>query len=178
MSLLVILSTSLKVIFSVLSRLIGALSWSLMATYVDNKYNLWIWHVVSHKVPQYIFRDSSAFGGIASSYFSESLMDTYGVGLLAHAIVVLVKEQPRFSTARKKNYLLLAPVITLFLEEPLELFLLSSKSLMSRLRELGMTFQMQCFSIFLIFCLLSLRVLSFGVLFVCLGFLCSGDSEW
>ncbi|RDY12079.1 Folate-biopterin transporter 1, chloroplastic, partial [Mucuna pruriens] len=40
MSLLVILSPSLKVIFNVLSRLIGALSWSLMTTFVDNKYNV------------------------------------------------------------------------------------------------------------------------------------------
>ncbi|RDX85615.1 hypothetical protein CR513_33166, partial [Mucuna pruriens] len=83
MSLLVILSPSLKVISSVLSRLIGALSWSLMTTFVDNKQN-----------------GSSAFGGILSSYFSGSLMDTYG---LAPAIVVLVKEQPRFTTARKKS---------------------------------------------------------------------------
>ncbi|RDX80937.1 Folate-biopterin transporter 1, chloroplastic, partial [Mucuna pruriens] len=70
-----------KVISSVLSRLIGVLSWSLMATFVDNKYNiLWGRHVVSHKAPQDIFRDSLAFGGIVSSYFSGSLMDTYGVG--------------------------------------------------------------------------------------------------
>ncbi|RDX99166.1 Folate-biopterin transporter 1, chloroplastic, partial [Mucuna pruriens] len=54
--------------------------------------------------------DSSAFGGIVSSYYSGSLMDTYGVGfvfgvttllpLLAPAIAVLVKEQPRFNKAR------------------------------------------------------------------------------
>ncbi|RDY06505.1 hypothetical protein CR513_09497, partial [Mucuna pruriens] len=111
MSLLVILSPSLKVISSVLSRLISALSWSLMATFVDNKYNLWRGHAVSHKAPQDIFRGSLAFGGIVSSYFSGALMATYRVGFLAPAIVVLVKEQPRFSTTRKKISLLLAPIV-------------------------------------------------------------------
>ncbi|RDY14307.1 Folate-biopterin transporter 1, chloroplastic, partial [Mucuna pruriens] len=121
-----------KIISSVLSRLIDAFSWSLMATFVDNKYNivffffiafldvLWRGHAVSHKAPQDIFRDSFAFGGIVSSYFGRSLMDTYGVEfvfgvttllpLLAPTIVVFVKEQARFSTARKKIYLLPAPV--------------------------------------------------------------------
>ncbi|RDX93018.1 Folate-biopterin transporter 1, chloroplastic, partial [Mucuna pruriens] len=96
MDLFVILSPSLKVISSVLSRMIGAFSWSLMATFVDNIYNLWRGHTVSHKAPQDIFRGSSAFGGIVSSYFSGSLVDTYEVQFVfVPAIVVLVKEQPR-----------------------------------------------------------------------------------
>ncbi|RDX65633.1 Folate-biopterin transporter 1, chloroplastic, partial [Mucuna pruriens] len=72
-SLLVILSPSLKVTSNILSRPIGALSWSFMATFVDNKY-------MSHKTPQDIFKGSLAFGGIVNSYFSGSLIDTYGVG--------------------------------------------------------------------------------------------------
>ncbi|RDY12918.1 hypothetical protein CR513_02230, partial [Mucuna pruriens] len=35
--------------------------------------------VESHKAPKDILRGSSAFRGIVSSYFSGSLMDTYGV---------------------------------------------------------------------------------------------------
>ncbi|RDX60424.1 hypothetical protein CR513_61434, partial [Mucuna pruriens] len=58
-----------NVISSVLSWLVSALSWSLMVTFVDNKYNLWRGHAVSHKASQDIFRGSSAFGGIVSSYF-------------------------------------------------------------------------------------------------------------
>ncbi|RDY05885.1 Folate-biopterin transporter 1, chloroplastic, partial [Mucuna pruriens] len=41
--------------YLVLSRLISAFSWSLMATFVDNKYNLWRGHMVSHKEPQDLF---------------------------------------------------------------------------------------------------------------------------
>ncbi|RDX67492.1 Folate-biopterin transporter 1, chloroplastic, partial [Mucuna pruriens] len=100
MSLLVILSLSLKVISSVLSRLIGALSWNLMTTFVDNKYNvvfffcitfldvLWRGHAMSHKAPEYIFSGSSTFGRIVSSYFSGSLMDTHRVGTSTAAIIV------------------------------------------------------------------------------------------
>ncbi|RDX67888.1 hypothetical protein CR513_53187, partial [Mucuna pruriens] len=43
------------------------------------------WHAVSHKAPQDIFRGSSAFGGIVNSYFSGSLMDTYGVGFVQYS---------------------------------------------------------------------------------------------
>ncbi|RDX97382.1 Folate-biopterin transporter 1, chloroplastic, partial [Mucuna pruriens] len=89
-----------KVISSVLSRLIGVLSWSLMDTFVDNKYNRG--HTVSHKAPQDIFRGCLTFGGIVRSYFSGSLMDTYGVGFIQ--------------------------IQTLLLEEPLELFLLANFS--------------------------------------------------
>ncbi|RDX66389.1 Folate-biopterin transporter 1, chloroplastic, partial [Mucuna pruriens] len=65
MSLLVILSPSLR-IEEVLSRLISTLSWSLMTTFVDNKYNVvlsslspsWIIivvYMVIHKAPQDLF---------------------------------------------------------------------------------------------------------------------------
>ncbi|RDX98453.1 Folate-biopterin transporter 1, chloroplastic, partial [Mucuna pruriens] len=97
MSLLVILSPSLKVISSVLSRLIGALSWSLMATYVDNKYNVVFFFSIAfldvvdsivmeraggelQSTSRYL-QGSSAFGRV-SSYFSGSFMDTYGTLLL------------------------------------------------------------------------------------------------
>ncbi|RDX88208.1 Folate-biopterin transporter 1, chloroplastic, partial [Mucuna pruriens] len=111
MGLLVILSLFLKVISSVLSRLIFVLSWSFMDTFVDNKYNLWRGNTVSHKAPQDIFRDSSAFGGIVSSYFSGSSIDTYGV-----------------QYSKENNSLLPTPVTTqtLLLEEPPELFLLAN----------------------------------------------------
>ncbi|RDX78017.1 Folate-biopterin transporter 1, chloroplastic, partial [Mucuna pruriens] len=44
--------------YLVLSGLLGSLSWSLMAIFVDNKYNiqrLWKGHVVSHEAPQDLF---------------------------------------------------------------------------------------------------------------------------
>ncbi|RDX62223.1 Folate-biopterin transporter 1, chloroplastic, partial [Mucuna pruriens] len=42
-------------------------------------------HAVSHKAAQDIFKGSSAFGGFVSSYFSGSLMDTYGVGFVQYS---------------------------------------------------------------------------------------------
>ncbi|KAH7651108.1 Folate-biopterin transporter protein [Dioscorea alata] len=68
--------------YLILSGFLGALSWSLMATFVDNKY---------------------AIGGIVSAYFSGSLVDAYGVRfvfgvtaflpLMTSAVAVLVKDQ-------------------------------------------------------------------------------------
>ncbi|RDX93582.1 Folate-biopterin transporter 1, chloroplastic, partial [Mucuna pruriens] len=134
----------------VLSRLISTLSWSLMATFVDNKYNVFcillgssLYHLLgccyrfnscregtySHKVPQYLFSlyslcwGSSGFRGIVSSYFSGSLLYTYGVRfifcvttllpLLTLVIVILLKEQPMFNTARGQNLLFSRPSLTL-----------------------------------------------------------------
>ncbi|ESW15263.1 hypothetical protein PHAVU_007G058300 [Phaseolus vulgaris] len=91
--------------YLVLSGLFGALSWSLMATFVDNKYSaafcilLGSFSVAFSDVVvdsmvverargesqstsgslQSLCWGSSAFGGIVSSYFSGSLLDRYGV---------------------------------------------------------------------------------------------------
>ncbi|WJX20927.1 hypothetical protein P8452_10410 [Trifolium repens] len=91
--------------YLVLSGLLGALSWSLMATFVDSKYSAAICIllgslsvafsdvVVDSMVVerargesqstsgslQSLCWGSSAFGGIVSSYFSGSLLDAYGV---------------------------------------------------------------------------------------------------
>ncbi|RDY11813.1 Folate-biopterin transporter 1, chloroplastic, partial [Mucuna pruriens] len=91
--------------YLVLSGLLGALSWSLMATFVDSKYNaafcilLGSFSVAFSDVVvdsmvverargesqstsgslQSLCWGSSAFGGIVSSYFSGSLLDAYGV---------------------------------------------------------------------------------------------------
>ncbi|KAB2067514.1 hypothetical protein ERO13_A09G216700v2 [Gossypium hirsutum] len=91
--------------YLVLSGLLGALSWSLMATFVDSKYGaaccilLGSFSVAFSDVVvdsmvverargesqsvsgslQSLCWGSSAFGGIVSSYFSGSLVDAYGV---------------------------------------------------------------------------------------------------
>ncbi|XP_020235246.1 folate-biopterin transporter 1, chloroplastic isoform X2 [Cajanus cajan] len=91
--------------YLVLSGLLGALSWSLMATFVDSKYSAGFCIllgslsvafsdvVVDSMVVerargesqstsgslQSLCWGSSAFGGIVSSYFSGSLLDLYGV---------------------------------------------------------------------------------------------------
>nr|XP_025676013.1 folate-biopterin transporter 1, chloroplastic isoform X2 [Arachis hypogaea] len=91
--------------YLVLSGLLGALSWSLMATIVDSKYgaafctligslsvafsDVVVDSMVVERARgesqstsgslQSLCWGSSAFGGIVSSYFSGSLVDTYGV---------------------------------------------------------------------------------------------------
>ncbi|XVE65986.1 hypothetical protein DITRI_Ditri08aG0044900 [Diplodiscus trichospermus] len=91
--------------YLVLSGLLGALSWSLMATFVDNKYgaafciligslsvafsDVVVDSMVVERARgesqslsgslQSLCWGSSAFGGIVSSYFSGSLVDAYGV---------------------------------------------------------------------------------------------------
>ncbi|GAV81856.1 BT1 domain-containing protein [Cephalotus follicularis] len=91
--------------YLVLSGLLGALSWSLMATFVDGKYDaafcillgslsvafsdVVVDSMVVEKARgesqsmsgslQSLCWGSSAFGGIVSSYFSGSLVDAYGV---------------------------------------------------------------------------------------------------
>ncbi|KAL2324410.1 hypothetical protein Fmac_023468 [Flemingia macrophylla] len=91
--------------YLVLSGLLGALSWSLMATFVDNKYSaafcillgslsvafsdVVVDSMVVERARgesqstsgslQSLCWGSSAFGGIVSSYFSGSLLDIYGV---------------------------------------------------------------------------------------------------
>ncbi|KAG0466074.1 hypothetical protein HPP92_017654 [Vanilla planifolia] len=115
--------------YLVLSGLLGAFSWSMMATFVDNKYSASLCIllgslsvafsdvVVDSMVVerargesqstsgslQSLCWGSSAFGGIVSSYFSGSLVDTYGVRfvfgvtallpLMTSAVAVLVNEQ-------------------------------------------------------------------------------------
>ncbi|KAL1296295.1 hypothetical protein HN51_057003 [Arachis hypogaea] len=122
--------------YLVLSGLLGALSWSLMATIVDSKYgaafctligslsvafsDVVVDSMVVERARgesqstsgslQSLCWGSSAFGGIVSSYFSGSLVDTYGVRfvfgvtallpLITSAVAVLVKEQPMLSTVR------------------------------------------------------------------------------
>ncbi|KAE8077061.1 hypothetical protein FH972_015666 [Carpinus fangiana] len=116
--------------YLILSGLLGAFSWSLMATFVDSKYDVAFCIllgslsvafsdvVVDSMVVerargesqsmsgslQSLCWGSSAFGGIVSSYFSGSLVETYGVRfvfgvtallpLITSAVAVLVKEQP------------------------------------------------------------------------------------
>ncbi|MBA0841114.1 hypothetical protein Goarm_003627, partial [Gossypium armourianum] len=91
--------------YLVLSGLLGALSWSLMATFVDSKYGAVVCILIgslsvafsdvvvdsmvverargeSQAISgslQSLCWGSSAFGGIVSSYFSGSLVDAYGV---------------------------------------------------------------------------------------------------
>lgn len=131
--------------YLVLSGLLGALSWSLMATFVDSKYSaafsilLGSFSVAFSDVVvdsmvverargesqstsgslQSLCWGSSAFGGIVSSYFSGSLLDTYGVRfvfgitallpLITSVVAVLVTEQPMFGTARGQNLLFAGP---------------------------------------------------------------------
>ncbi|RDX90993.1 Folate-biopterin transporter 1, chloroplastic, partial [Mucuna pruriens] len=104
---------------------INALSWSLMATFVDNKYNVVFCillgsfsiafsnreHAMSHKEPEDLF--SLYVGVLWPLEEFGSLLDTYGVRfffdvttllpLLAPTIVILVKEQPMFSTTKGEN---------------------------------------------------------------------------
>ncbi|TKY51172.1 Folate-biopterin transporter 1 [Spatholobus suberectus] len=131
--------------YLVLSGLLGALSWSLMAAFVDSKYSaafcillgslsvafsdVVVDSMVVERARgesqstsgslQSLCWGSSAFGGIVSSYFSGSLLDTYGVRfifgvtallpLITSVVAVLVKEQPMFGTARGKNLLFAGP---------------------------------------------------------------------
>ncbi|EOY05716.1 PREDICTED: folate-biopterin transporter 1, chloroplastic isoform X2 [Theobroma cacao] len=128
--------------YLVLSGLLGALSWSLMATFVDSKYSaafcillgslsvafsdVVVDSMVVERARgesqsmsgslQSLCWGSSAFGGIVSSYFSGSLVDTYGVRfvfgvtallpLITSAVAVLVKEQRLLGPARVQNVLL------------------------------------------------------------------------
>ncbi|KAI4369639.1 hypothetical protein MLD38_018060 [Melastoma candidum] len=122
--------------YLVLSGLLGALSWSLMATFVDSKYSaafcimlgslsvafsdVVVDSMVVERARgesqsmsgslQSLCWGSSAFGGIVSSYFSGSLVDSYGVRfvfglttflpLVTSAVAVLVREQPVVSLGR------------------------------------------------------------------------------
>ncbi|XP_073054401.1 folate-biopterin transporter 1, chloroplastic isoform X1 [Primulina eburnea] len=125
--------------YLVLSGLLGALSWVLMATFVDSKYGVAFCIllgslsvafsdvVVDSMIVerargesqstsgslQSLCWGSSAFGGIVSSYFSGSLVGTYGVRfvfgltavlpLITSAVAVLVKEQPVLGSARGES---------------------------------------------------------------------------
>ncbi|KAA8527621.1 hypothetical protein F0562_034984 [Nyssa sinensis] len=131
--------------YLVLSGLLGAFSWSLMATFVDSKYSaafcillgslsvafsdVVVDSMVVERARgesqslsgslQSLCWGSSAFGGIVSSYFSGSLVDTYGVRfvfgvtallpLLTSAVAVLVKERPMLGAARGQNLTLASP---------------------------------------------------------------------
>ncbi|XP_073134266.1 folate-biopterin transporter 1, chloroplastic [Henckelia pumila] len=125
--------------YLVLSGLLGALSWTLMATFVESKYGVAFCIllgslsvafsdvVVDSMIVerargesqstsgslQSLCWGSSAFGGIVSSYFSGSLVGTYGVRfvfgltamlpLITSAVAVLVKEQPVLGSARGQS---------------------------------------------------------------------------
>ncbi|XP_073301271.1 folate-biopterin transporter 1, chloroplastic-like [Primulina huaijiensis] len=125
--------------YLVLSGLLGALSWALMATFVDSKYGVAFCIllgslsvafsdvVVDSMIVerargesqstsgslQSLCWGSSAFGGIVSSYFSGSLVGTYGVRfvfgltamlpLITSAVAVLVKEQAVLGSARGES---------------------------------------------------------------------------
>uniref|UniRef100_A0A0D9W036 Major facilitator superfamily (MFS) profile domain-containing protein n=1 Tax=Leersia perrieri TaxID=77586 RepID=A0A0D9W036_9ORYZ len=93
--------------YLILSGLLGALSWSLMATIVDDKYSAALSIILGSLAVavadvvvdsmvverargepqstsgslQSLCWGSSAFGGVVSAYFSGSLVDTYGVRL-------------------------------------------------------------------------------------------------
>ncbi|KAK7391065.1 hypothetical protein VNO78_19387 [Psophocarpus tetragonolobus] len=130
--------------YLVLSGLLGALSWCLMATSVDDKYSaafcillgslsvafsdVVVDSMVVERARgesqstsgslQSLCWGSSAFGGIVSSYFSGSLLDTYGVRfvfgvtallpLITSGVAVLVKEQPMLGK-RGQNLLFAGP---------------------------------------------------------------------
>ncbi|XWS53965.1 hypothetical protein CRYUN_Cryun10bG0046200 [Craigia yunnanensis] len=101
--------------YLVLSGLLGALSWSLMATFVDSKYGVAFCILLESLSVAFSNVGSSAFGGIVSSYFSGSLVDAYGVRfvfgvtallpLTKSAVAVLVKEHV-LGPARVQNVLL------------------------------------------------------------------------
>ncbi|KAL8159414.1 hypothetical protein V2J09_000951 [Rumex salicifolius] len=96
-----------------LSGLLGAFSWSLMATFVDSTYSAAFYSMVVERARgesqsmsgslQSLCWGFSAVGGIVSSYFSGSLVGTYGVRfvfgvmallpLITSAVALLVKEQ-------------------------------------------------------------------------------------
>ncbi|XP_010469637.1 PREDICTED: folate-biopterin transporter 1, chloroplastic [Camelina sativa] len=133
--------------YLVLSGLLGAFSWSLMAGFVDSKYSAAFCILLgslsvafsdvvvdsmvverargeSQSVSgslQSLCWGSSAFGGIVSSYFSGSLVESYGVRfvfgvtallpLITSAVAVLVNEQRVVKPAlgRKENVTLISP---------------------------------------------------------------------
>ncbi|CAA7049596.1 unnamed protein product [Microthlaspi erraticum] len=133
--------------YLVLSGLLGAFSWSLMAGFVDSKYSaascillgslsvafsdVVVDSMVVERARgesqsvsgslQSLCWGSSAFGGIVSSYFSGSLVESYGVRfvfgvtallpLLTSAVAVLVNEQRvvRPAPGQKVNMALVSP---------------------------------------------------------------------
>ncbi|CAL9235209.1 unnamed protein product [Arabidopsis halleri] len=133
--------------YLVLSGLLGAFSWSLMASFVDSKYSAAFCILLgslsvafsdvvvdsmvverargeSQSVSgslQSLCWGSSAFGGIVSSYFSGSLVESYGVRfvfgvtallpLITSAVAVLVNEQRVVKPAlgQKENITLVSP---------------------------------------------------------------------
>ncbi|KAL1221206.1 Folate-biopterin transporter 1 [Cardamine amara subsp. amara] len=133
--------------YLVLSGLLGAFSWSLMAGFVDSKYSaascillgslsvafsdVVVDSMVVERARgesqsvsgslQSLCWGSSAFGGIVSSYFSGSLVESYGVRfvfgvtallpLITSAVAVLVNEQRvvRSATGQKENVTLVIP---------------------------------------------------------------------
>ncbi|KAG7573311.1 Biopterin transporter family [Arabidopsis suecica] len=133
--------------YLVLSGLLGAFSWSLMAAFVDSKYSAAFCILLgslsvafsdvvvdsmvverargeSQSVSgslQSLCWGSSAFGGIVSSYFSGSLVESYGVRfvfgvtallpLITSAVAVLVNEQRvvRPASGQKENINLVSP---------------------------------------------------------------------
>ncbi|EOA26827.1 hypothetical protein CARUB_v10022920mg [Capsella rubella] len=133
--------------YLVLSGLLGAFSWSLMAGFVDSKYSaascillgslsvafsdVVVDSMVVERARgesqsvsgslQSLCWGSSAFGGIVSSYFSGSLVESYGVRfvfgvtallpLITSAVAVLVNEQRVVKPAlgQKENIALVSP---------------------------------------------------------------------
>ncbi|KAF3557408.1 hypothetical protein F2Q69_00011526 [Brassica cretica] len=135
--------------YLVLSGLLGAFSWSLMAAFVDSKYSaascillgslsvafsdVVVDSMVVERARgesqsvsgslQSLCWGSSAFGGIVSSYFSGSLVESYGVRfvfgvtaslpLITSAVAVLVNEQrvvrPTPGSGQKENVTLVNP---------------------------------------------------------------------
>ncbi|CAN7010351.1 hypothetical protein Bca4012_029810 [Brassica carinata] len=135
--------------YLVLSGLLGAFSWSLMAGFVDSKYSaascillgslsvafsdVVVDSMVVERARgesqsvsgslQSLCWGSSAFGGIVSSYFSGSLVESYGVRfvfgvtallpLITSAVAVLVNEQrvvrPMPGSGQKENIALANP---------------------------------------------------------------------
>ncbi|KAL8153687.1 hypothetical protein V2J09_011447 [Rumex salicifolius] len=117
-----------------LSGLLGAFSWSLMATFVDSKYSaafcILLGSLLAHNNSMVVERARgesqsmsgslqslcwgfSAVGGIVSSYFSGSLVGTYGVRfvfgvtallpLITSAVALLVKEQRATAPLSESN---------------------------------------------------------------------------
>ncbi|CAM0876836.1 unnamed protein product [Alopecurus aequalis] len=126
--------------YLILSGILGAISWSFMATIVDDKYSAALSIILGSLAVafsdvvvdsmvverargesqstsgslQSLCWGSSAFGGIASAYFSGSLVDTYGVRfvfgvtaflpLMTSAVAVLVNEHRLPSRERSISF--------------------------------------------------------------------------
>ncbi|RDX86857.1 Folate-biopterin transporter 1, chloroplastic, partial [Mucuna pruriens] len=147
--------------YLVLSSLLVVLSWSLMTTFVDNKYNVifciilgsfsvtfldiqWLWrgHEVSHKAPQDLFDlyiRLSLYWIFAGCIWSNIFFGfTTLLPLLVFTVVVPVKEQHMFSTTKGQNLLFTGPeFLKTILQSNSTMFYFTTNSLGFTLEFLG-----------------------------------------